>query len=248
MEDLKTDLERAEYLQNMLLTHATGGSSNNDEYKTLRKHFLENRSFANFIPAFVRSNRDLFQFWQFIKHKFDNYAGRRQFIWDEFAQLLEHIASSKDKPSDEGISTRLRGFDADGVHEVWTKAIERRTADPEGAITIARTLLETVCKQILEKMNVQFDENQTELPDLYRMTAQALNLAPSQHTQDTFKKILGGVTSVVNELGSLRNRIGDAHGKGSRRVRPATRHAELAVNLAGAIALFLVQTWEARSD
>jgi Abortive infection C-terminus len=127
----------------------------------------------------------------------------------------------------------------------------RSSGEPQtrkGAITIARTLLETVCKQILEKMNVPFDEDKIELPDLYRMTAQALNLAPSQHTQDTFKKILGGVTSVVNELGSLRNRIGDAHGKGSRRVRPGIRHAELAVNLAGAIAVFLVQTWEARNN
>jgi Abortive infection C-terminus len=248
MENPKTDLERAEYLQDMLLTHATGGAGDNDQYKALRKHFLDNRSFAKLIPAFVRSNRDLFQFWQFIKHKFGSYAERREFIWQEFAPLLEYIESSKDKPSDQGISNRLQSFDADGVHEVWTRALERRTADPEGAITISRTLLETVCKQILEKMNVKFDEDRTELPDLYRMTSQALKLAPSQHTQDTFKKILGGVTSVVNELGSLRNRIGDAHGKGSRRVRPAIRHAELAVNLAGAIALFLIQTWEARNN
>jgi abortive infection Abi-like protein len=145
------------------------------------------------------------------------------------APFLEYLETSKDKPSDEDISARLHSFDADGVHEVWTKAMERRSTDPEGAITIARTLLETVCKQILERMTIKFDEDKADLPELYRMTSQALNLAPGQHTQDTFKKILGGVTSVVNELGSLRNRIGDAHGKGSRRVRPATRHAELAV-------------------
>jgi hypothetical protein len=47
---------------------------------------------------------------------------------------------------------------------------------------------------------------------------------------------------VVNELGSLRNRLGDAHGKGKGGVRPAPRHSELAVNLAGSIALFLVET------
>jgi hypothetical protein len=51
----------------------------------------------------------------------------------------------------------------------------------------------------------------------------------------------------VNELGSLRNRISDAHGHGRRPVKPAPRHAELAVNLAGAVSAFLVATWSERS-
>ena len=76
------------------------------------------------------------------------------------------------------------------------------------------------------------------------MTAEKLNLAPSKHTEDIFKQILGGCHSVVQGLGALRSRVGDAHGQGKKAVKPAPRHAELAVNLAGAMATFIAQTWE----
>ena len=62
----------------------------------------------------------------------------------------------------------------------------------------------------------------------------------SQHTEKVFRQVLGGCTAVVEGLGSLRNKLGDAHGKGRLPVKPAPRHAELAVNLAGAMATFLV--------
>jgi hypothetical protein len=83
---------------------------------------------------------------------------------------------------------------------------------------------------------------------LYRQTAERLNLAPSQHTEQVFKQILGGCTAVVEGLGALRNRLSDSHGKGKARVKPASRHAELAVNLAGALAIYLLATWEAQSE
>lgn len=52
--------------------------------------------------------------------------------------------------------------------------------------------------------------------------------------------------SVVKGLGAMRNRLGDAHGKGSTAYRPSPRHAVLAVNLSGAMAMYLVETFEAR--
>jgi hypothetical protein len=61
-------------------------------------------------------------------------------------------------------------------------------------------------------------------------------LAPHQHQEKLFKTMLGNCQSVVNSLGALRNKIGDAHGSGRRSIKPKPRHAELAVNLAGAMA------------
>jgi hypothetical protein len=82
-----------------------------------------------------------------------------------------------------------------------------------------------------------------DLPKLYSLTAKALNLAPDQHTEEPIKAILGGAMTVVNGIGTLRNRFSDAHGRGGRApVRPSPRHASLAVNIAGAVATFLVET------
>ena len=120
-------------------------------------------------------------------------------------------------------------------------------SDPEGAITAARTLIECVCKHILDDQGVTYEDS-ADLPKLYRLASETLNIAPSQHTEKVFKQILGGCAAVVDGLGSLRNRLGDAHGKGSRTTKPAPRHAQLAVNLAGSMTSFLVATWQVRKD
>jgi hypothetical protein len=60
------------------------------------------------------------------------------------------------------------------------------------------------------------------------------------------KQVLGGCTAVVEGIGAMRNALGDAHGKGKSSVIPGAWHAELAVNLAGASAIFLIETWEER--
>ena len=62
------------------------------------------------------------------------------------------------------------------------------------------------------------------------------------------KRICGSVTATVEGLGSLRNILGDAHGKGANSEKPEARHAELAVNLAGTLATFLIATWESGKD
>lgn len=236
--------ERVEILQNLLIAQATGGSGDATEYKTLRGEISEHPLLKDVAPRFLRTCRTTAEFWQFIKYKYGSYAERRQFIWDSFRPLFERLDGAKSVPSDESVAVALEKFDAETVHHLWTKAMGRREADPEGAITLARTLLESVCKHILDERGVRY-QNDCDLPALYKLVAKSLNLSPSQHSETVFRQILGGCTAVVEGLGALRNRLSDAHGQGKRPVKPAPRHAELAVNLAGAVAMFLVATHEA---
>ena len=208
MNDLQSDTEMAGYLQNMLISVATGGAAEDRDYKALRQHFIENKATSELLPKFVKTNRDISQFWGFIKYEFAKYQERRDFIWAEFASLFEFLEGKNRRPADPTITDGLKKFDEDGVQSVWTKAIERRSIDPEGAITASRTLLESVCKHILDDKGIEYDKQRIELPELYRITSKELNISPSQHTEEIFKQILGGVTSVVIGLGSLRNRLG----------------------------------------
>lgn len=150
-------------------------------------------------------------------------------------------------PADAGITAVLASFDRDGVHAAWEEALALRAEKPEAAITAARTLVETVCKHILAHDPAGSYDEKDDLPKLYRATAKSLKLAPDQHSAEAFRMVLGGCFSVVEGLGTLRNKLGNAHGKGPEQarpqVRPKPRHAELAVNLAGAMAMFLVSTW-----
>lgn len=245
-EDLENDFEIAQKLQNLLLNFATGDVPQDTEYQELRQYFLGNPTTKQLLPSWVRQNRDLSQFWQFIKYKFSTYAERRTFIWNEFTPLLEFLETGSKTPSDQAVSEVLKRFNAESVQKIWTKALDRRRSDPEGAITAARTLLETVCKHILDEKGIDYT-NKTDLPQLYHLVSAELSLSPSQYTEDVFKQILGSCSAIVDGLGTLRNRLGDAHGQGKKPVRPGVRHAELAVNLSGSMALFLVETWEARN-
>lgn len=239
---------KVESLQNLLVSHATGGGSTAyGDYEELRRQLLNNPITGPGLPRFVHTCRDLSQFWQFIKYEYRTYAERREYIWDEFRPLLELVearATTPLQPTDEQVLSRLS---PESVQIVWQRALDRRISDPEGAITAARSLLETVCKYILDDLSVRYDDS-GDLPKLYRLTSEALTIAPSQHTEQVFKQILGGCTSVVEGLAALRNRLGDAHGGGRARIKPVPRHAQLAVNLAGAMTSFLVATWEARKN
>lgn len=236
---------KAETLQNLLVSTATGGGEKDSDYVELRRALLAQVALAPHVPRFVHTNRNLSQFWQFIKYEFGTYAERREYIWKAFQPLLDILEQGALAPVDRAVTDVLERFDAEHVNAAWAKALERRATDPEGAITSARTLLEAVCKHLLDECGVTYDDKD-DLPKLYRKTAELLNLAPSKHTEDVFRQILGGCTAVVEGLGTLRNRLSDAHGKGRAGSRPAARHAELAVNLSGALAMYLVATWEAK--
>jgi Abortive infection C-terminus len=249
MDDLKhleNDYDKAEFLQNTLIGFATqdecGGSE--QDYIKLRKYFLDNPTTKDLIPRWVRVNRNTNQFWQFIKHEFSTYAERRNFIWKEMNSLLEYCESLQSFPAEKNISEVLQNFDEAGINAAWQKALERKSTDPEGAITISRTILESVCKHILDELGITYDSNKIELADLYKKTAKELNLSPSQHSEEVFKQILGGCSGIINGLGTLRNRLGDAHGQGRASIKPSARHAELAVNLSGSMSLFLIETYK----
>lgn len=162
----------------------------------------------------------------------------------EISWIAQNAADQS--PASFEIQNRLNATNSKEIHQSWQRIVDRRLTDPEGAITMARTLLEATCKHILDECAVDYNDKM-DLTKLYRLTATELNLSPSQHAEQIFKQILGGCQTVVLGLGSLRNKIGDAHAQGKRRVKLAPRHVELAANLAGTMAAFLIATWEERS-
>lgn len=159
--------------------------------------------------------------------------------------MLELLERGGTAPSDQVVSLAKQKFDAANVQAAWQKSLDRRASQRAQLQWHARYW--SVCKHILEEAAIPYDDS-PDLNKLYRQTAEHLNIAPSQHTEQLFKQILGGCTSVVEGLGALRNRLGDSHGKGKVGIKPAPRHAELAVNLAGVLAVYLLATWEARSE
>jgi hypothetical protein len=242
-EDLPAGaLQQARMLENAMLRACEGDLRWDVLYRTIRTIFLSDDALKHRLPSVVATCLDLSSFRDQIRLVSKQYKPRRQYVRDHMQPFFAYLEGRDVVPGDALASSVLTNFDADGVRIDWDKALSRRGHDPEGAITSARTLLETLCKQILDREGVPYT-NKDDLPALYQRVAKNLNIAPSQHSEEAFKRILGGATTVVEGLGSLRNKIGDAHGKGGKPVRPTARHAALAVNLAGAMATFIIETW-----
>ncbi|PCJ76944.1 MAG: abortive phage resistance protein [Rhodobacteraceae bacterium] len=240
--------ECALYLKNNLWGLTTEGGSETG-YKHARSKLMAVGSAKRLLPEYVRHSIDAASVkvaLTGVASGAGSWALRRGHVTKTFMPLLQFLETGA-SAADAAITDGLTEYDAPAVQAVWAKALERRTSDPEGAVTSACTLLEEVCKHIIEDSGRVW-EAKWNIPKLYSEAAQELNLAPNQHQGDVFQTILGSSQSIVQSIGSLRNKGSDAHAGGRNRVRFKPRHAALTVNLAGAMALFLIETWQARSE
>ena len=108
----------------------------------------------------MKTTRTIDQFWNFIKGRFSTYQERREFLWGEFAPVLNYLEKKTTSPLEESIF-----FDEAHIHSQWQKALERKKIEPEGAITAARTLIESILKHILDEQDIGHNDA-AELPEL----------------------------------------------------------------------------------
>lgn len=245
MSDDDDLLSTAQRLKTVVMSIATGGPRDGTDYWTLRQDVGATPHLKPYLPQIVRVCRNPNELWAFIQPKLATYHERREYLNAEFEPLLTHIEQEFVLPAHDAISAVLNRVDAEHVRGAWHKALDRRITDPDGALTMARTLLEATCKHILDEAGDTYSDKD-DLPALYYRAVQRLTLAPNQQTEQSLKRALGSCQTIVQEIGVLRNKMGDAHGKGKDGARAYVRHAELAVNLGGAIATFLIASWEDR--
>jgi hypothetical protein len=235
--------EEIESIKNILMARATGERADENKYQRLRYRLTTHALVQDKLPRFVRTCGSLGEFWTHVQDQHRSYAGRRRYIAEQFEEVLTFLEQQAATLSDEPIHQLLSKVDASHVAAAWQMALESRASDPIGAITSAGTLIETVCKHILDEQKVNYSDTD-DLPTLYRLTADSLKPSPFQHTEQVFRQILGGCQTVVEGLGAMQVRHSEADGTETAGFRPAPRHAELAVNLAGTMATFLLGTWE----
>lgn len=245
-----TLMEDVKRIKSILVGIATGTRIENPiqlEYEQIRQKLISDPQVKKFLPEFLISCRHLNEFWGFIKPKFSTYAERRLFLTEQFNQLLSEIEtgslSASSLATDEKVSTSLQTLDSESVNGIWKKAIDRRSTDPEGALTIARTLMESVIKHILDDLHEPYGEKD-KLPTVYFKMASRLNLTPNTQTEEMFKKLLGGCQSLVEGIGTIRNKLSDAHGKGRNHLQLDERYVEFVVNMAGILAIFWINTYK----
>lgn len=169
----------------------------------------------------------------------------------EDAEFEAFVIAVENRDHDEVVdaaSILATEFNLDTVRIDIERARNFMQDDPEDAITAACSLLESLCRSILIELDEELPKDKSIQP-LYRRVAKVLNLSAGREDIDSLflddvRKVLSGLSTLVEGIGALRTHAGDAHGKDKGTKRVDVRIARLAVNSASGVAVFLIETWE----
>jgi hypothetical protein len=119
-------------------------------------------------------------------------------------------------------------------------------ADPGHAIGVAKELIESTAKLVLEALGERYDDK-ADVPTLVKQTQRALalhpsTLAPTTKGVESVRRILAGLSSIAVGVAELRNLYGTGHGKTQRVAGLGSRHAQLAVDAASTYCRALLAT------
>lgn len=144
------------------------------------------------------------------------------------------------------LAERIKSEGLRAVEIEFDRAYQTVENDPGAAVTAACAILESVCKTYLE-LGGHVPPKKQVLGTLWPEVANHLGLSPKEVADDDLKRILQGLYSIGDGIAALRTHEGSAHGQSSAKsYRIEPRHARLAVHAAHTMAMFVLETWEAR--
>ncbi|MFY2764310.1 abortive infection family protein [Arenimonas sp. MALMAid1274] len=145
---------------------------------------------------------------------------------------------------------------ADALDAGWmAKEIERLEnavdRDPALAIGTAKDLVESCCKTILAKLNIECAKSD-DLGDLtFKLTTElklvAKGVSDEARGAENIRRILRNLTQLTHHLAELRSLYGSGHGRDGKHKGLQPRHARLAVASAVAFIDFVSETYRERA-
>jgi hypothetical protein len=139
----------------------------------------------------------------------------------------------------------LKDRDLAAVDKEFERSLVHVESDSPAAITAACAILESLFKIYIEENQLDMPRKES-LQPLWQIASKHIGFDPASVVDDDVKKILSGMTSVVDGIGSLRTHAGTAHGRSNRAYRIQARHARLAIHASHTLVGFFLETWDER--
>jgi hypothetical protein len=118
----------------------------------------------------------------------------------------------------------IRSRDLGGLHAELERTLQNVETDPRTAITGACALSESMFKVYIQDESLQLPSKETIKP-LWAIVQKHLQLNPGLVQDEDIRRILSGLSSIVDGIGSLRTHAGSAHGHGRSEPAIDARHA-----------------------
>lgn len=118
--------------------------------------------------------------------------------------------------------------------------------DYNGAITNARSLIEAIFIEIIERYENEQIKNDGNVENQWKQVKKIMKLEIDNATLPEYViQILSGIDTAVKGLAGLSNNAGDRH---ANKFSTKKHHAKLAVNLAMTISDFLLESWNYQTE
>lgn len=139
-------------------------------------------------------------------------------------------------------------FSSDYLSRQIDLMVQMQVSDPTNAIGMAKELIESCCKTILDERCIAYTKDD-DVPQLASKTMDVLNLLPANvnpndRGADAIKAVLGNLRAIPTKLAEIRNPFGSGHGKSASYQGLETRHAKLAVGSSITFVDFIWSTYE----
>lgn len=114
----------------------------------------------------------------------------------------------------------------------------------------AANILEAICKEYLVQHPALPTPKKQDLSPVFEVVRGDLGLDPSSVEDEDLRRVLCGLSSIVEGIGAFRTHASSAHAQGTskRQYRMTPRHARLVVGAAHVVVAFIIETWEKREQ
>lgn len=159
--------------------------------------------------------------------------------------VARRLASSKVTLPDPTHATDI--LSDEYVRELSGKCDTRlASSDLDGAVTVARTLLEAVLSELELRIAGAKGNYKGDLPKHFKQVTKLLRMDDERpDLDDRFKDVIRGLVMVANGLAPLRNKMSDGH---ARERKPAPHHARVVVNASKTVSAFLVESYTCQRE
>lgn len=157
-------------------------------------------------------------------------------------QMNGFILTAGVGPSARTLAEIIKTGDFTALETEFNRALATVESDPPSGITAASSIIEALCKTYIYERKLELPKKQN-IQDLWRVVRDDLGLDPKLVEDEDQKKILAGLASVVDGVGSLRTHIGSAHGRGPETKKAKVREAKLAISAAHSLCVYVLDLW-----
>ncbi len=135
-------------------------------------------------------------------------------------------------------------IDTSYIHGEVQRAIVSSFKDSSEAIGIAKNLVETTCKHILEQM--EEDYTGLEFLQLNKKARKCLGVEKTEKNEKIpgVQEIMTGLNCIVSGMAELRNSYGNGHGKQPGFSELPIRYGKLAISVASSYIEFLLESMD----